>query len=165
MSTFLKTTTLLLAFSFAQNLHAQTVSAADQKGIEECYNAFTSAFEQSNASQMSAWMTDNVEHITPLGELVRGKNNVIAHFTKLFEFFKTLPKPDKTETKNTDWQNRYLANDLILATYTSTDTNHFGDKVQEDKMTMSVLLRKKGDKWVAELITLTPVTPMPVQGK
>lgn len=164
MSNILKMTALLLAFCFAQNLQAQ-VSDADKKGIEECYNAFEAAFEKSDASTLGTWMTDNVEHISPLGEIVRGRANLVTYFTNLFAFLKTQPKPDKTESKNLNWQSRYLASDLILASYTTETTTHFGDKTQVEKMSFSVLLRKKDNKWLTELITLTPVTPMPEAGK
>jgi len=160
MSSFLKTAALLLTLSFALNLNAQ-ISAADQKGIEECYNAFMAAFDKLDATAIGPLFTENAEHISPMGEVIRGRANLVTFYTNLFAFFKSQPKPDKTETVNTAWQNRYLAADLILATYTSTDTHHFGDKVKEDKMTVAVLLRKTGGKWLAELVTLTPVMAMP----
>lgn len=165
MSNFLKTAALLLAFSFAQNLHAQTISAADQKGVEECYNAFMSAFDKLDAAPMGAWFTENAEHISPMGEVIRGRANLVTFYTNLFTFFKSQPKPDKFERKNSNWQSRYLSTDLILSTYVGEDISHFGDKTESSKMTIAVLLRKTGGKWLAELITLTPVTPMPVQGK
>ncbi len=165
MSNFLKTAALLLSFSFVQNLDAQTISAADQKGIEECYNAFMAAFDKLDASALGPWFTENAEHISPMGEIVRGRANLVTSYTNLFTFFKSQPKPDKFERKNTEWQSRYLATDLILSTYIGEDISHFGDKTESSKMSVAVLLRKTGGKWLAELITLTPVTPMPVQGK
>lgn len=165
MSTFLKTAALLLVISFAQNLNAQTISAADQKGVEECYNAFMNAFDKMDASSLGSWLTENAEHISPLGEVVRGRANLVTYFNNLFAFFKNQPKPDKMERNNTNWQNRYLASDLILATYVSEDVSYFGDKKESQKMSVSVLLRKKDSRWLAELITLTPVAPVPAQGK
>lgn len=165
MSNFLKTAALLLAFSFAQNLHAQTISATDQKGVEECYNAFMSAFDKLDAASMGPWFTENAEHISPMGEVVRGRANLVNYYSKLFTFFKSQPKPDKMERKNTNWQSRYLSTDLILSTYVGEDISHFGDKTESNTMSVAVLLRKTGGKWQAELIALTPVVPMPAPGK
>ena len=165
MFNFLKTATLLLTLCFAGNLRAQAVSDADQKGIQECYNAFMTAFEKMDASAISPWLTENAEQINPMGEIVRGHSNLVTHFGNLFNFFKTQPKADRFERKTSDWNARYLASDLILATYASEEITQYGDKTNTEKMSVAVLLRKKGDKWLAELITLTPVTPMPGAGK
>lgn len=157
MSNFLKMAALLLCISFAPTLHAQTISAADQKGTEECYNAFMSAFDKLDASGLGSWFTENAEHITPMGEIVRGRANLVASFTNLFAFLKTQPKPDRAEHNNTAGQSRYLATDLILWTYTSEDVSHYGDKTMSEKMSVCVLVRKTGGKWLVELLSLTPV--------
>lgn len=160
MSNLLKTATLLLSFTCTLNLHAQ-VSETDQKGIEACYNAFMTAFQNMDGAAVGPLFTENAEHISPIGEIVRGRANLVTYYTNLFAFFKSQPKPDRTETNNKDWHNRYLAKDLILSTYTSHETHHFGDKVQEEIMSVAVLLRKQGDQWLADMVALTPVTPMP----
>lgn len=164
MSNFLKTAALLLIFSSARHLQAQTVSEADQKGVKECYDAFNSAFDKLDAAGLGSWVTENAEHISPMGEIVRGRANLVTYFTNIFAFFKSQPRPDRMERKTSNWQNRYLATDLVLATYVSEDVSYFGDKSQTSKMTLSVLLRKTGGKWLAELITLTPVAAMPPAG-
>lgn len=164
MSNFLKISALF--FLFSCSLNAQTpISAADQKGIEECYNAFMSAFDKTDASTLGPWFTENAEHISPMGDLVRGRTNLVTYYGNLFNFFKSQPKADKTERNNTNFQSRYLSTDLILSTYTSEDIRYFGDKKESSKMSASALLRKTGGKWLAELIVLTPVAPMPPQGK
>jgi len=161
MYNFLKSAALLLSVCFAQNLSAQAISDADQKGIEACYNAFMTAFEKMDASGLDSWLTENAEQITPLGEVVRGRANLLTNYQNMFAFFKSQPKPDRYERKTSDWSNRYLATDLILATYASEEITQYGDKTNSEKMSVAVLLRKKDGKWAAELITLTPVQPMP----
>ncbi len=156
----------LCAFAFfSQNLQAQAISAADQKGIEECYNVFRSAFEKLDASSIGPWLTENAEQILPNGEIIRGRANIVANMAGFMGFLKTQPKPDRTEIKNANAQTRYLAPDLILYTYTEESTQHFGDKSNTEKMTNAVLLRKVGGKWLAELIALTPMVEMPGAGK
>ncbi len=165
MTKIIQLAALLLTFSFAQNLQAQAISAADQKGIEECYNAFMAAFEKMDAAATSPWLTENAEQIVPTGEIIRGRANIVASMAGFMGFLKTLPKPDRTETKNVNSQSRYLAPDLILYTYTEESTQHFGDQSKTEKTSTTVLLRKVGGKWLAELITLTPVVAMPGAGK
>ena len=150
---------------FAQNLQAQAISAADQKGIEECYNAFMAAFEKMDASSTGPWLTENAEQIVPTGEIIRGRANIVASMAGFMGFLKTQPKPDSTATKNVNAQTRYLAPDLILYSYTEESTQHFGNKSKTEKTSTTVLLRKVGSKWLADLITLTPVVAMPEAGK
>jgi len=162
MSKVLKTAALLLLIAFcAQNLNAQAISDADKKGVEACYNNFMAAFEKMDAAAIGALFTENAVHINPMGTIVRGRANLTAHFTGFMEFLKSQPKPDSSKSENSDWQNQYLAKDLILATYTSKDTHTFGDKAVVETMSLAILLRKKGEQWLAELVTLTPVVPMP----
>jgi len=142
---------------FAQSLQAQSVSAADQKGIEECYNVFMTAFEKLDASGIAPWLTENSEQVLPTGEIIRGRANIVASMAGYMQFLKTQPKPDRTETKNLNTQSRYLAPDLILYTYTEESTQHFGDKSNTEKMTNAILLRKMSGKWLIELISLTPI--------
>ena len=89
------------------------------------------------------------------------RNNILTAFSQLFEFFKTQPKPEKFERKIENWQSRYLAPDLVLSTYTSIETVTVGGVARSEKSAVSVLLRKQNGAWLADLITLTPETPMP----
>lgn len=159
----------LLAFCafamLAQTLQAQTISAADQKGIEACYSGFMAAFEKMDVSGIEALLTENAEQITPDGSITRGRANVVANIKGYMEFLKSQPKPDKYETKNLGWQNRYLAPDVILATYTEENTLSFGNQTKVEKTTNAVVLKKSNGKWLADLIALTPVVTMPEMGK
>ncbi len=150
---------------FTQNIQAQTISAADQAGITACYNAFMAAFEKLDAAAIGPLLTENAEQIIPTGEIVRGRANIVASMEGYMAFLKTQPKPDRMETKNVAQQNRYLSTDLILTTYTEESTLYFGDKSRTEKMTTSVIMRKINGKWLADLITLTPVMAMPEMGK
>ena len=149
----------------AQTAHAQVISPADQKGIEACYNGFMAAFEKMDPTGVGALLTENAEHIIPNGEIVRGRANVVASMAGFMEFLKTHPKPDHAAQKNLNWQSRYVAPDVILSTYTEETTQQFGDKTTVEKLTTAIVLRKIGDKWLADLISLTPVVAMPGASK
>jgi ketosteroid isomerase-like protein len=157
-------TLLLLALSLC-SATAQTISAADQKGIDEMYTLLTAAFEKSDATLLVPVLADNVEQIIPTGEIVRGRNNVIAGMGGYMAFLKTQPKPDRVVPKLTAQQYRYLATDLVLTTYQDETARYYGDKMEKENMATSVLMRKVNGKWVAELITLTAMGAMPAGGK
>ena len=161
MSNISKLAALLLCCCFTQNLRAQSISTADQQGIEATYHAFMAAFEHLDAAAMGPLFTENAEVVSPMGEITRGRDNLVVMYTGLFNYFKSLPKPDRSEQQNTAWQSRYLAPDLILASYTEESTSYFGEKKKTEKMAQTVVLRKTGGKWLAELITLTPVISQP----
>lgn len=156
MSNFLKTSVLLLALACAAGLQAQQISAEDQKGIEACYNGFMTAFDKMDASAFNGLFTENADHIDPTGTLVHGRSNLVAYFGKWFEMLKSMPKPDRVERNDSVWNNRYLASDLILATYNSDETLYFGDQKQVQSTAIAVLLRKQNGKWLAELVSVTP---------
>lgn len=157
MSNISKLAALLLCCCFTLNLRAQTISTADQQGIETTYHAFMAAVEHLDATAMGPLFTENAEVVNPRGEIVRGRDNLVVMYTGLFNYFKSLPKPDRSERLNTGWLSRYLAPDLILTSYTEESTSYFGEKKNTEKLTQTVVLRKTGGKWLAELITLTPV--------
>jgi ketosteroid isomerase-like protein len=161
MSNISKMAALLLSCFFALNLPAQTISDADQKGIEATYQSFMTAFEQMDAASMGPLFTENAVLVNPLGEIVRGRANLITSYTGLFNYFKSQPKPDRYEVKNENWETHYLAKDQILVSYTEVSTSYFGATQNVEKLSQAVVLRKTGDKWLAELVSLTPVSAMP----
>lgn len=155
---------LALFCGVASPLNAQ-VSAADENGIRACYNAFQAAMEKGDFATIGNLLTENAEQIIPNGEIVRGRAKIVGSMKGYLEFMKTLPKPDRQETNLLDWQNRYLAPDLIMATYHETTTLHFGAQTKTENMANAVLLRKVNGQWLVELVALTPVVPMPSDGK
>ena len=161
MSKFLKTAALLLLTALCANTQAQTISEADQKGIEACYNGFLTAFQKLDASGLGILLTENAEQIAPDGQIIRGRNNVVAAMAGYMEYLKTMPKPEKYEQKNLGWQSRYVTKDVILSTYTEETTLQIGGKTTVEKLTHSIVLKKTDNQWLAELIAMTPVVEMP----
>ncbi|MBC7775946.1 MAG: nuclear transport factor 2 family protein [Phycisphaerae bacterium] len=149
----------------AQTLQAQTISDADQKGIEECYNVFTTAFEKLDPSGTGKWFTENAVQVIPPGKILHGRATIESSLAEFMGFLKTQPKPDRVEEKNVDSQSRYLANNLILATYTRESTFHFGSQTQIEKTATTVVLKKVDGKWLVDLMTLTPVVTRSEMGK
>lgn len=163
MSNYLNTFSFLLALASSLQLHTQ-ISAADQKGVEECYNACMAAFDKSDANALCQWFADNAEHVSPLGEIVRGRDNLLPYYTRLFEWFKSMPQSDSHEFKVINWQARYLATDLVQVTYMEESITRTGDKTQSEKLSYGIVLHKTKGKWLIELLTMTPVQPMPGSG-
>jgi ketosteroid isomerase-like protein len=166
MKNILLTLLTCCAFAFfSQTLQAQTISDADQKGIMTCYNDFTAAIGKMDIAAIEALLTEDAEQITPEGNITRGRTNVVANMKGYMEFLKSLPKPDKFETKLLGMQSRYLAPGTILTTYTEENTLSFGSQTKVEKTTTAVVLKKMNDKWLLDLITLTPVVSGPEMGK
>lgn len=153
--------TLFFVSLLSSNAQAQSISQADQKGIEANYTAFMSAFEKLDPSGLSALLTENAEQVIPEGTIVRGRNNIVASLSGYMAYLKSQPKPDKMDRQNTAMQSRYLAPDVILSTYIDETVLHFGDKTRVEKMATTVVLKKVGSQWLVDLIALTPVVEMP----
>lgn len=152
--------TLLLTTTFSMNVNAQKVSDEDLKGTEKVYKAMMSAFGRLDAAGFAGYYTENGTHISPDGQIVTGRAALTEYFKKLFAWFMTLPRPDKMDNNQTNWNTRYLSNDLIMVNYNDEHTNHFGNKVEKETFAMSVILKRTKDGWLCEEVTMTPVKPI-----
>ena len=148
-----------LVFSVCSVAFAQFSS--DDKVVIDVYNQAMKAFEKQDAQALTSLFTENAENITPLGGIVRGKAAIQANYVGLFKMFSQLPKADRSTSEVLDLKNRYITSELLFSTYTEKTTSYYGDKTSVEEMTTTVLLSKKGNKWLIESLTLTPVTPMP----
>lgn len=151
---------MLLTATFSMNVNAQKISEADSVGIGKVYGEIMMAFGRFDATASAGYYTENGTHISPDGQIVTGRAALKKHYEKLFAWFKTLPKPDKTDMKQSDWNTRYLSNDLILVEYNDEHTNLFGNKTEKEVFAISVILKRTKDSWLCEQVTMTPVKPM-----
>lgn len=151
---------LLLATTFSMNVNAQKISEADSKSMNQFYGKMMMAFGSFDAAAFAGYYTENGTHISPDGQIVTGRAALKEFFEKLFTWFKSLPKPDKTDMKQSGWNSRYLTNDLVLMEYTDEHINHFGNKVEKEVFAVSVILKRTKDGWLCEQVTMTPVKPM-----
>lgn len=148
-------TLVLLALSFGSAV-AQTISAADKKGIDEFYTVVTSAFQKMDPKIMEAIIAENAEQIIPTGEIIRGRTNIVAGLTGYMNYQKSQPQPDRVESSFVNQQLRYLATDLVMSTYTEVTIKHFGDKPTTEKTATAIILRKTNGKWLTEFISIMP---------
>ena len=133
----------------------------DNPAVFEVYNQAMQAFEKQDAQALANLFTANADHINPLGGIVRGKEALIANYTFVFKMFAQMPKPDKYNREVLEQNTRYITPDVVLSTYKERETASYGTKSQVEEMTYSVLLVKKGDKWLIESLTITPKSEMP----
>ena len=153
--------TILTLSIFALSLgsaFAQTISAADKKAIDEMYANVAMAFQKSDPKIMEAMIAENAEQIIPIGEVIRGRANIMAGMAGYMGFLKSQPQPDRVEASHMNEQFRYLGTDLVLGTYIDVTVKHFGDKTETEKMTNSIILHKVNGKWLTELIAIIPFT-------
>jgi len=151
---------LLLTATFGMNANAQKISEADSKATGKLYEEIMMAFGKLDAAAVVSYYTENGTHISPEGQIVTGRAALKEHYEKLFAWFKTLPKPDKMDTKETGGSSRYLSNDIILAEYSEEHIRHFGNKVEKEAFAFSVILKRTKEGWLCEQVTMTPVKPM-----
>ena len=136
MTKFFKLATfcLLVALFSFPNLQAQSqLSATDEKDIQATYAAWMNAFEKMDASLIPRLLAENAVEVNPLGMITRGKSNLSTAYVQLFEYFKSLPKPNSREMKIENYESRYLAPNLVSVNYVSVTTNHFGAKTEVEK--------------------------------
>jgi uncharacterized protein (TIGR02246 family) len=151
---------LLIATTFCMQARAQKISEADLKVTGKVYQDMMAAFGKLDADAVANYYTENGTHISPEGQIVTGRTTLKAYYQKLFEMFKTLPKPDKTDINPGNWSSRYLGADVILVTYINEQTRHYGNKAEKEVFAMSVVLKKTKDSWLCDQVTMTPVRPM-----
>lgn len=151
---------LLLTTTFSMNVNAQKISATDSIATTKAYLGIMSAFGRFDAAGVAGYYTENGTHISPDGQIVIGRAALTEYFKKLFAWFMTLPRPDKMDNNQTNWNTRYLSNDLILVNYNDLHNNHFGNKVEKEVSAVSVILKRTKDGWLCEQVAMTPVKPM-----
>lgn len=153
MTKLLKTAFSLLLLACCTQLQAQT--AADEAAVYALFTECGAAFHARDADRYAAIFTENAEFIPPVGTVLHGRETIRqAHL----QLFKNFPKPGEVTHETLDRKLRFLAPDLALATVhvKSTETK---DGVQEsDALSLSLVARRVGDQWLAELLTLTPAT-------
>lgn len=150
---------LLLATTFSMNANAQKVLEEDLKSTEKFYKEMMAAFGRFDAAGVAGYYTENGTHISPEGQIVTGRAALKELYKNLFAWFMSLPRPDKMDQNQTNWNTRYLSNDLILVQYNDEHINHFGNKVEKEMMAVSVILKRTKDSWLCEQVTVTPVKP------
>ncbi len=144
---------LLLLTALCTNLSAQT---ADEKAIYAALEAGAAAFEARDADRFAAIFTEQADFIPPVGHLVHGKEAIRQGHIELFKHY---PKPSATAKEgNIERHIRMLTPDLALLTVRNRVTDKEGDQVVTQQTAISALLRRSGDQWLAELVTLTPLT-------
>lgn len=157
----MKKITCFAALIFAVCSAAFAQTPADDKAVVDVYNQAMKAFEKQDAQALTSLFTENAEHITPLGSIIRGKESLQAGYAGLFKMFAQMPKPDRSTREVVNQKNRYITPELLISTYTEKITSHFGTKSTVEELTSSVILSKKEGRWLIENLTLTPVAPVP----
>lgn len=149
----------LLIFSF---FSAKAQTDTDNKIINEVYTQAMKAFENQDAKGLTALFSETATHITPMGDIVRGKEVLLNNYVNLFKMFAQMPKPNRSTSEVLNQENRYLTPELLLSTYTQKDTHFFGTEKKVEEMTYVVLLAKKSGKWLIESLSITPKVEMPM---
>lgn len=153
MSNLFNLAALLLLTVLCTPLFAQT---ADEKAIYAVLEEGSAAFEARDADRFAAIFTEKADFIPPVGHLIHGREAIRQGH---IELFKNFPKPSGTATNEyVDRQIRMLTPDLALLTVQDKVTDKNGDQVFSQKTSISALLRRSEGKWLAELVTLTPLT-------
>lgn len=160
MKQFFTAAMLLIATTFCSQVKAQKVSDADTKSISKFYENMMGSFGSFDAGAVASYYTENGVHISPDGQVVAGREALKTFYQQLFEMIRSFPRPDKRETNQTNWNTRYLGNDLINVTYTDETTYHYGNKIEKETFAMSVVLKRTKDSWLCEQVTMTPVKPL-----
>lgn len=149
----------LLIFSF---FSAKAQTDSDNKIIKEVYTQAMKAIESQDAKGLTNLFSETATHITPIGDIVRGKQALLNNYVEVFKMFAQMPKPDRFTSEVLNQENRYLTPELLLSTYTQKDTYFFGTEKKIEEMAHVVLLVKKNDKWLIESLSLTPKVEMPI---
>lgn len=136
---------------------AQSLTPADKAGIEKVYEGFMAAFDRHDAAAIAAAFTENGTHVSPEGDIVVGRPALKTYFEKLFVYLGSLPKADKTESSQGNWNMRYLASGQVLVTYTDDQVMHAGNQVISTHFATCVVLKNTAAGWLCDLVSLTPV--------
>jgi uncharacterized protein (TIGR02246 family) len=121
--------------------------AAEDKPVRDAVQRFYDAFNSHDWNRIAEFTTEDWIHINPLGDLWRGRENVLkllkeAHSTFLKGVIDT---PDEMEI-------RFATDDVAVVTVPSTMKGAFttpdGKKHENDRQVRTFVVVKRGGKWV-----------------
>ena len=119
------------------------------------------AFRTNDVQGFVSLFTVDAVHVSPMGQVVKGKEALTKHFTELFKMFGQGPKPDRVTSERLNETGQFISPDVYTTTFNEKSTSYFGNKTQEMEEAHSVLLVKKGNDWLIQNITVTFKGEMP----
>lgn len=142
-------------------VHAQAPSPEAQ--VRQTVKAFYSAFNSHRFDHVANITTDDWNHINPLGGRTRGRDQVLAELREVHAtFLKNVT--DRIEKMDV----RFASNDVAVATVASqvsTFTTPDGVKHENEQLTHTFVVVRRGDRWLIMQDQNTIVTPLPGPGR
>ncbi len=169
MKNTVKSLILLLAVSFAAQLSAQTSGVlwvgsrssnananAVHSFITETYDAF------ANGDDAKGWAgyTEEAAEIDPMGNITFGKKALLEGWDGFMKM-----ADEKPVFTYSNVLVRMLTNDVALAVFDSEADIKIGGQQVGGKTKGMAVLRKINGQWKLEFDSITPIIPMPEQGK
>ncbi|MFN8352846.1 MAG: nuclear transport factor 2 family protein [Spirosomataceae bacterium] len=131
----------------------------------EVYNKANQAFNKQDVGALVNCFTESGVHVTPTGIIVSGREALKSMYTMLFGMLAQRPKADKTSVEVLDENTRTISSDVIVTAYKERTTLTFGSRTEVQENAFTVLLVKKGNNWLIENLTMTPMVQMPQAAK
>lgn len=142
-------------------LGAQAPSAEAQ--VRRTVQAFYDAFNSHRFDRVVDITTDDWNHINPLGGRTRGRAQVLAELREVHgTFLKNVT--DRVEKMDV----RFAGDDVAVATVASqvsTFTTPDGVKHENEQLTHTFVVVRRGDRWLIMQDQNTIVTPLPVPSR
>ncbi len=142
-------------------LSAQESSAEAQ--VRQTVQVFYAAFNSHRFDHVVDITTDDWNHINPLGGRTRGRDEVLAELQEVHGTF-LQSVTDRIEAMDV----RFASEDVAVATVASqlsTFTTPDDVKHENERLTHTFVLVRRGDRWLIMQDHNTFVTPLPGPGR
>lgn len=131
--------------------------------VRQTVQAFYAAFNSHDFDHVADITTDDWNHINPLGGRTRGRAQVLAELKEVHgSFLKNVT--DRIEEMDV----RFAGDDVAVATVASqlsTFTTPDGVKHENERLSHTFVLVRRGDRWLIMQDHNTFVTPLPGPGR
>lgn len=139
----------------------QAAEMTDIDVLKSVHDKAMAAFSSQDVNSLVSLFAEDGVHISPTGNIVKGKEAIKQSYINLFKRFSAQPKPDRVTHEMSDVTGQFLSPDTYLTNYYEKSTFYFGSKSQVMEEANSVLLVKKGNDWLIKNITVTMKGDMP----
>lgn len=169
MKNAVKSLILLFVVSFAAQMSAQSAGAlwagsrssnananAVHNFITECYDAFSNG----DVAKGYAGYTEEAAEIDPTGNIIFGKKALKEGWEGFIKIVDEKPKFNYSNVLV-----RMLTDDVALAVFDSEADIKIGGQQVGGKTKGMAVLRKINGQWKLEFDSITPIIPMPEEGK
>ncbi len=131
---------------------------ADEAALNALGKEAYAAFEARDAARFAACYTEDVDFISPYGQVIKGRKAVEQTHADLFKAWANMPK-SKVELGKINV--RFLSPDVAVCQWSNKVITELNGKTRTEELSYINACQRQDGKWLVSAMSLTPVKALP----